>query len=59
MDLSIELKSRLGEYGSAGSFVVCALAVPAMANNANKVSATNAKRWESTENRYKMGAFLI
>jgi hypothetical protein len=29
MDLSIELKSRLGEYGSAGSFAVCPFAVPA------------------------------
>jgi hypothetical protein len=29
MDLSIELKSRLGEYGRAGSFAVCPFAVPA------------------------------
>jgi hypothetical protein len=59
MDLSIELKSRLGEYGSVGSFAVCPLAVPDKASNASKMSATKSRRWEPTGNRCKLGIFLI
>jgi hypothetical protein len=59
MDLSIEPKSRLGEYGSAGSFAVCPLAVPANANNASKVNVIKVRCWEPTGNRRKLGIFLI
>jgi hypothetical protein len=41
MDLSIELKSRLGEYGSAGSFEVWPFAVPAKKSASRNTAKKN------------------
>jgi hypothetical protein len=59
MDLSIAPKSRLGEYGSAGSFAACPFAVPANAKIASKASATTAGRCEPAGNIFKLEILLI
>jgi hypothetical protein len=59
MDLSSELKSRLGEYGSAGSFADCPFAVSAMANNASNATATTARLGEPIRSSSKLEILLI
>jgi hypothetical protein len=59
MDLSSEPKSRLGEYGSAGSFAVCAFTVSANANKPSKATATKHRHAKPSGNKFDLENFLI